>query len=136
MFTKKNILLFFSVVGILISSYLAYTKLTSSSIQCGSHGGCNAVQNSDYSTLFGIPLGVFGMGYYFVLFFVFFTEDIKNIAKIRSLLVAWGLLFSTYLTYLEAFVIHAYCLWCVGSFVNIILIALIHFLWKQKQPST
>jgi uncharacterized membrane protein len=51
-------------------------------------------------------------------------------------LIFWGILFSLYLTYLEAFVIEAFCLWCLGSFANIILITLINFLGsKTQEPS-
>ena len=34
----------------------------------------------------------------------------------------FGVLFSTYLTYLEAFVIHATCSWCILSAVLMILL--------------
>jgi uncharacterized membrane protein len=37
-------------------------------------------------------------------------------------LATGGLLFTLYLTYLELFVIHAICRWCVGSAVIIALI--------------
>lgn len=128
MITKRNSLLVLSVMGIGVSAYLAYTKLTSSPIICGGNSGCGIVQNSPYSTVIGIPLGIWGMAYFFFLFSLFYIENIKKAGLVRSLAVLWGLVFSLYLTYLEAFVIKAYCLWCLASFVIIILVNMIFFI--------
>lgn len=126
---KRNLLLVLSVIGILISSYLAYAKLTNNPLICGANSGCDVVQASKYSTLFGIPLGIFGMGYYLTLFSILWFNVKPAITKI---LLLWGVMFSSYLTYLEEFVINAYCTWCVISFVNILLMAGIYFFYKEK----
>lgn len=126
-------MLVLSVVGIAISSYLAYAKLTSNPLICAGNQGCNTVQNSEYSTILGIPLGIFGMAYYFILFTLIYTDsEIIKKYKSISLWIIWGILFSSYLTYLEAFVIEAYCIWCLGSFFNILLIGFIYFTFGTK----
>lgn len=119
----KNSLLALSVLGIGISAYLAYAKLTGSHLVCGTNTGCDIVQNSPYSTLLGIPLGLWGMVYYFSLFFVLF----KNINWLQMIAILWGLVFSLYLTSIEAFVLHTFCFWCLGSFFNILVICVIYF---------
>lgn len=127
---KQKVLYALCVIGIAISLYLTYTKVTSSSIAC-INAGCNTVQASKYSELFGIPVGVFGFGFYFVLFTLIF----KNNFAFSKILLIWGNLYSLYLLYLELFVIKAICVWCVGSFVVIILLSILVFMSKEEQQS-
>ncbi len=125
----KKTLLTFSTIGILISAYLAYSKLTNNPLICGLSNGCDIVQSSKYSLFLGIPLGIWGMGYYFGLFTAFYAEELS---KFRWIMIIWGLLFSIYLTAIEAFVLYAYCLWCLGSLVNIIIITAIYGFQSMK----
>jgi len=122
---KRLVLTVLSVLGIAISLYLTYTKLTESEIKCG-FGGCNVVQKSEYSQVFGIPVAVFGVIFYFLLFAL-------NHLKANKFLKYWvliGLVFSLYFTYLELFVINAICTWCVASAILIVLATVLVFLDK------
>jgi uncharacterized membrane protein len=59
-------------------------------------------------------------------------ED-RRLSQLLMILSALGLGFTAYLTYLELFVIHAICRWCVGSAVIISLIFLATFLdWQRR----
>jgi uncharacterized membrane protein len=116
----KNLLVLLCVAGIAVSLYLTYTKLTASPILC-KFGDCEKVQNSEYSSIFGVPVALFGVAFYFALF----TTLYKELKKPAALLTLGGFGFSTYLTYLELYVIHAICMWCVISYVIIILIGLV-----------
>jgi uncharacterized membrane protein len=49
-------------------------------------------------------------------------------------LTGWGVLFSGWLTYLELFVIHAICRWCVVSAV-IALVLFVLALWDWKRTA-
>ena len=49
-------------------------------------------------------------------------EGSRAIAGLLALLGAWGVIFSTWLTYLELFVIHAICQWCIVSAVIVTVI--------------
>ena len=129
---KQSLLYVLCILGLGISMYLTYAKLTSSSVAC-INAGCNTVQSSKYSEISGIPVGMFGIGFYFILFTLLFKAK-ENLAK---LLLIWGNLYSLYLTYLELFVIKAICVWCVGSFVVIILMSLLLFVrTKDTQYET
>lgn len=132
LFVKRAILLL-SVIGIGISLYLTYVKLTSSPIVCG-FGNCEKVQTSKYSQIAGIPVAVFGLFYYFLLFCLTFYSNetvkvpiFKTPSNALNLWVLWGIVFSSYLTYLEIFVIKAICLWCAISFADILLVAVLKF---------
>jgi len=124
---SKYILLVLSTAGIIDSLYLTYIKLANSSPVCG-FAQCEIVQTSRYSEVFGIPIAALGAGYYLILFAGIF----KNADYLNKLWILWGIMFSATLTYLEIFVIKAICGWCVLSFVNILMIAIIYFLKRKK----
>ena len=123
----KNIVLALCVGGIFVSLYLTYSKLTSTPLLC-LDAGCNKVQNSQYSEIFGIPVAIFGILFYFALFILVYKNKLKY-AKFWAL---WGIIFSTYLTYLELFVIDAICTWCVISFIIVILIFILLVFTKSE----
>lgn len=126
-FNVKKIIEILAIIGILISLYLTYVKLSSDPFVCG-FGDCGQVQNSKYGDIMGIPVAVLGIIYYFTLFI--FNRELSK--KYMNIWIAWGVLFSTYLTYIELFVIEAICGWCVVSFINILVIALVRNLkWKS-----
>ncbi|MBT6401232.1 vitamin K epoxide reductase family protein [candidate division WWE3 bacterium] len=116
---KRIIILILIVAGILVSGYLTSIKLGKEPFSCNL-GQCDVVQSSKYSELFGIPLALFGVGYYIALGSLF-TAKQKKLTQLWGL---WGLIFSSYLTIIELFVLKAICGWCVISFVIIILINL------------
>ncbi len=107
---KTKILLIISALGIAVSLYLTYVKLTGSPIKC-SVGSCDIVQRSKYAEIFGIPVALFGVLYYLT---VAILAQYKA-TKMLKIVTSWGILFSGYLTYLELFVIHEICQWCVIS---------------------
>jgi uncharacterized membrane protein len=113
-----------SVIGVGISLYLAYVELTQSRAICGPVGDCNAVQSSPYAKLFGVvPIGVVGIiGYIAILgawwWHRYRKDALASVAgPIMFGMALFGTLFSVYLTYLEIFVIHAVCIWCLSSAV-------------------
>jgi uncharacterized membrane protein len=83
--------------------------------------GCDVVQASPYSKWFGLPVAGFGFAYFSGLFALSLYGVFSNvligyqISDLLCLSSAPGLVFYTYFTYLEAFVIHAWCFWCVTS---------------------
>jgi len=117
-----------SLVGLLISLYLlAHSLGLTGPVMCGI-GDCEAVQTSPYAYIGPIPLSGIGAVGYFVLLVLAFLGLQPRFARSKavSLMLLAGSLFgvavSAYLTYLEAFVIHAWCQWCVGSAVIITVI--------------
>jgi uncharacterized membrane protein len=111
-----------SIVGLGASIYLTYVEVTHTHALCGPVGDCNTVQSSPYAKLFGIlPIGLVGaMGYIAILITWlwrrFRTDSLSKIADpVMFGMALFGTLFSIYLTYLELFVIHAVCIWCLSS---------------------
>ncbi len=102
-----------SLVGLLISTFLFYEYSLSGPIVCPVGSGCDIVRSSPYSNFWGISLPIWGMGFYLTMaiFAVF------RLVKLQLLLALGGFAFGLYLTFLEVFVIGAFCFWCVLSFI-------------------
>jgi uncharacterized membrane protein len=72
------------------------------------------VQKSSYATILGVPVAALGLvGYSSLLLSALLRGEAGVYLGLLVALV--GTLFSAYLTYLELFVIHAICEWCVAS---------------------
>ena len=110
-----------SLLGLLVAFYmLTYALGWTGSVICGI-GDCETVQNSPYAHLGPIPVAAFGVAGYLALMVVSLVglqPGAQGSSKVPRLLVGGAVLgaaFSLYLTYLEAFVIHAWCQWCISS---------------------
>lgn len=110
-----------SLVGLLLSTYLWLWKIGFiGSLVCGT-GTCEYVQTSRYGALLGVPVALIGVGGYLVLLIVSIVGLQPGWAERReptvwlAVLSGIGVAFTAYLTYIEAFVIHAWCRWCLGS---------------------
>lgn len=130
---KNRLVFILSFLGLLVASYLSYEYLTAASITCPIGGkSCDIVRLSPYASFFGISTPLYGVAYYFAMmvgvFFVmagWMRRLMKNLTFIATVL---SVLFGIYLTYLEAFVIRAYCIWCISSFIiTIVLLAILTF---------
>jgi len=115
-----------ALVGVLLSTYLTlYHYGFVGALVCGANETCEKVQLSRHAMFLGVPVAVLGLGGYLVLLVVAlaglesrFAEG-HRITQALALVSGLGVAFTIYLTYLELFVIHALCRWCVGSAVVI-----------------
>jgi uncharacterized membrane protein len=111
-----------ALAGFFVSFYLWLWKLgVVGSLSCGPGGGCEYVQISPWAMIFGIPVALFGVAGYLMLFIVSLIGLQPRWAGRREPTLALvalsgaAVLLTGYLTYLEAVVIHAWCRWCVVS---------------------
>jgi uncharacterized membrane protein len=108
-------------LGIAIASYLAFENLQSQSGVCTITHGCATVQQSKYGKLFGIPVSLPGLGLYALLFTAAilwlrnFRAARATLAPIAFFASLFGLTFSGYLTYVEGWVLDAWCIYCIAS---------------------
>lgn len=117
-----------ALVGLLVSVYLTLFKLGYvGTIACGT-GGCETVQLGRWGTFLGLPVAAWGAGYYALILALSLVsiqprfEHSRTIPLALVALTGWGMLFTAWLTYLELFVIHAICRWCVGSAVMVVVL--------------
>lgn len=108
-----------AIAGLVAAGYLTSVEINEGAeAVCGAVGNCNAVQQSEYARLFGIPVSILGLGVYIVILLVwgysqFFSD--RHMNNFLWLVALAGVAFSAYLTFLEPFVIGATCLWCLTS---------------------
>ncbi len=124
------------VIGLIDSIYLTWIKFTSSDVAC--FGGCDTVNASPYSQIFGIPTALIGAAAYAVLLLLEIFEDNSPLineyfTNIYFALTLVGILFSGYLTYLEIAVIHAICPYCVVSAIVMLFLFVISLLRLKQE---
>lgn len=117
-----------SLLGLLIAVYMYLYKIGKiGSLVCGT-GGCETVQLSPQARFLGVEVSLIGILGYAVLLGVALAGLQPRAAgeawpaRLLAVLSGGAVLFTGYLTYLELFVIHAICRWCVGSAVIILLV--------------
>jgi len=106
-----------SLVGLADSIYLTITHLTGEDVTCVASSGCSEVLSSAYSSVGSIPLGAFGALGYFAAF------SLATLAAFRyrrartflTIVVAGMLMTTLWLLYVQAFVLHAFCDFCLLS---------------------
>jgi len=119
-----------SFIGFLDASYLVIEHYQNSIVPCAIFEGCEQVLSSPYSELFGIPIALFGMGFYAVMFIsvmMYLENQRYGILKwIRAFSIG-GVVASGYFLYLQAFVIRAFCTYCIISALLSVLLLVISF---------
>jgi uncharacterized membrane protein len=126
-----------ALVGVFVALYLALYKAgVIGTLACGA-GGCETVQLSRWSEFLGISVAVWGVAYYIVVLTLALAtlqerwEDSRRLSLALLMLTGCGVVFSAWLTYLELFVIHAICRWCVVSAViAVVLFGLVIMDWR------
>ena len=129
-----------ALAGTMLSLYLVLQRMGFlGPLVCGAGHGCETVQASRYSELFGIPVAAYGLGGYFAMLMVAMMgmqkDETSGHTKLLALLSGLGFLFTCYLTALELFVIHAICRWCVGSAVIITLLFVTSLIGLRKKTA-
>ena len=110
-----------ALAGLGVAGYLAYVETSLATAVCGPVGDCNAVQQSEYARLFGIPIAFYGLAGYVAILVLWLAQRLAKLSLARLAptgifaIAVVGVLFSIYLTFLEPFVIGATCIWCLTS---------------------
>lgn len=132
---SNRLIFIFSLLGLAVSAFLFYEYTFAGSVLCPMGQGCDIVRASSYAYIFGIPIPLLGIGFYLAMavLSVIHSHDLptKIVKRLQLLIALSGAGFGLYLTYLEVFVIYAFCFWCVLSFI-ISLIILISILVRRK----
>ncbi len=117
---SKGALIFFFVVaalGFLDAAYLTVEHYLNSVPPCAI-GGCETVLTSVYATVGGVPVALLGALYYLailVLLKIYVDTNKEIYARIALILTIAGMLSTIYFFILQAFVLHAFCVYCIGS---------------------
>jgi uncharacterized membrane protein len=125
------IIFVFTVIGILDTLYLVYHSIKKTPVTClfFPKEWCEKVQYSKYSKMFGIPNSILGLSMYLAILLLAILQlyGIGNFVWLQ-IVVGFGFLFSAYFTFIQAFVLRAFCTWCVVSAINFIMLAIATFI--------
>ena len=119
-----------SLIGLADSIYLTVEHVSGRTVRCTIVQGCSTVLSSPYASFRGIPLALAGAIAYFTVFSLatLAAFEYKFAGKLLVPLVALMLLVTVWLLYLQAFVIEAFCQFCMlSAAVTLVLSVIIFF---------
>jgi|SRR3989344_841439 len=113
------ILVVLSALGFLDALFLSYEHFMGLIPPCIIQFKCDLVTTSSYSVIFSIPVPYLGLAYYLTLFIgsLVFLENKNSVQVLKFLTIVSGIGFfgSLYFTYIQGFVLNAWCLYCIFS---------------------
>ncbi len=116
-----------ALIGAGIAGYLTYTHFQHTPPVCPT-SGCEVVQKSRWSELFGIPVALLGLlTYLSIVASTVIRHPLAKQAGAMIALVALG--FNAYLFYIQAHEIGRFCTWCVSNEIVSLLLAPVAIAW-------
>src|SRR5438309_3423113 len=117
-----------SLIGLGDSIYLTIEHITGKSVRCTVIAGCSEVLGSSYAVVAGIPLAAVGAAAYFGVFSLatLAAFGYRLAGTLLALLIVIMFLMTLWLLYLQAFVIHHFCQFCLlSALVTFVLTGLV-----------
>ena len=130
-----------AIAGMGVAAYLTYSHYADQPIVCAGMSGCDTVENSEYSTLLDIPVGLLGTLFCAGLLALVLARVVRlPLAEEWAPVAAFsmtlaGVAFAAYLTYIELFVVEDICIWCT-TFAGIVTVAWLVTLVDALAPIT
>jgi uncharacterized membrane protein len=129
-----------ALLGFADAAYLTATHYAGLSAYCGPSGGCETVLTSEFATLGPVPLALVGAVYYAIASLVAWTPAgswSRGTAFSLTSLTGFALAVTAVLFWLQAFVIDAWCRFCLASTAIttlLFLTALLLLLASRRRP--
>lgn len=122
-----------ALIGVAVSSlslYHHFAKSKTSYCDFGQSFNCDIVNRSQYSSIAGIPVAAVGiLGYAAILLLSTWWRRNPDTPGMLTIGALAGVGFALYLTYIEAYVLQAYCILCLTSLASIVVIASLSAAW-------
>lgn len=138
--TKRMLIALVSLLGLFLGTYLTLYKFGYIGTLACNVGSCEKVQTSRWSVFMGLPVATWGIGYYALMLALAVAglqdrfADSRRLSQVIAGLAGWGLLFTAWLNYLEGFVLHAWCEWCLGSAAMVVILFVLALL-DLREPN-
>ena len=142
-----TILLLLAMAGAIDSGYLTWEHYqTVNILPCyynphlpAIFSDCGKVLNSKYSMIFGIPLATIGLIHYGLIALVILLAILTGKKFFRYWIMVettGGVLASIYFVFLQLFVIHGFCQYCMlSAFISFVLFFLAYFWLKTERKA-
>lgn len=128
---RKFLIIIFvlAFLGFLDSTYLTILHYQNIFPPCSIINGCEKVVTSQFSSVLGIPLSLLGSIYFaLVMIFSIIVLEKRKYKKILFFLAIIGFIISAFLFIVQAFVIHAFCQFCLFSEALSVFILIFSFI--------
>ncbi|MEK7626910.1 MAG: vitamin K epoxide reductase family protein [Patescibacteria group bacterium] len=129
------IFLILSFFGLIDAAYLTITHYQDVSVVCLLINTCDLVLQSSYATVGSIPVSLLGMVYYlgiFILSLISFIKKDEKLFFITALLTVFGFLASLWFLYVQLFIIHSLCFYCLFSAFDSIVLFILGLIFALK----
>lgn len=130
---KYQILLALSIIAFLTSIMLSFH--TAEQVFCGINSGCDIVKNSPYNYTLGIQNSYYGVAIFGILSILLYMQIRKHSHVKKQLInisIILGSLVVFYFLYVQAFILHAYCKYClIVDTAMVIALILTLFSWRH-----
>ena len=124
-----------ALAGTAVAGYLTYVHYRPAALICTGGGGCEAVQESSYAEVVGIPVALLGLlAYLVVLGLVAWDSELARTLAAAIALSAVG--FAVYLVAVQAFAIEAWCVWCLVNDLVIVPLLAVLTIWRVVRGQT
>jgi len=133
---RYRVVAILAMAGLFVSTYLLlYSLGYYGAIICGT-GACEVVQTSSYAVFLGLPVPGWGTAWYagmlvLALLMAAGRPETSRPGLLVALGATAGLAFSIYLTVIEAFVLDAWCRWCVVSAILTVAMFALVAPWRR-----
>jgi uncharacterized membrane protein len=126
-----------ALIGLVDSIYLTVKHLRDEKVPCSLISGCETVLSSTYAEVGGVPLAAFGAAAYFVAFSLALLAAFGN----RNAWFLFGIAatgmagITLWLLYLQAFVIGAFCQFCLisaATSLGLFIVAVLSKFWRRS----
>jgi len=123
-----------ALIGLADSIYLTIKHYTGEAVPCSVVEGCEQVLTSSYAEVAGFPLAAFGAIAYFIAFALAILAAFGNrlMWRLFGIQVVFMIVFTIWLFYLQAFVIGAFCQFCLLSAATTLVLFLIALISKFR----
>lgn len=131
----RIILLLLAIAGFFDASYLSILHYKNIIPPCTIAKGCETVLTSQFSTIFNAPIALFGSFYFLTsvfLLLLIFQNPAKKLLFCFKLLSFSGVIVSIILIYIQTFILHAFCQYCLLTEAIIFTIFILSFNLKEK----
>lgn len=138
---KSNKIIFYSLIlgflGFIVATYLTILHYQNALPPCSLTSNCELVLTSKYASILGVPLALLGSLFYLgiiILCLLIITNYKKVFLNTFYLLITTGFLISVVLVYIQAFLLHAYCQYClISESISTGLLILAFLKWRADK---
>lgn len=140
---RNNKFIFYSLIlgflGFIVATYLTILHFKNVLPPCSLTSNCETVLTSQYASLFGIPIALFGSLFYIgviVLCLLILTNYKKLFLNAFYLLVGSGFVVSLILIYIQAYLLNAFCQYCLAAeAISTGLVALAYLQFRSSKKA-